>query len=319
MKLFPYKLLALLTLFPLLLSACGAATPDAAAIATSAVQTVEARYTAQAAQQPTAAPTLEATSTPTLPVQPAQPTNTPQPTRPTGGTTTPCLSANYLADITVADYSIIAPGANFTKTWRVKNTGSCPWDSGYKLIFDSGNAMGTTTSFSLPSTVYQDQTVDISISLTAPTTEGVYTGFWRLATSFGGTMGFGDYNSPLSVIITSATNSKKEFEVVSVRYDPILRAPKTGCPEAGTIYTITAYITVNAAGLVDYHIVRNPDDGSKPDVITLNFKEAGTKAVTYDWRLKPDAVQNIDRSMAVYIDSPNNALFNKMLFNFSCP
>jgi hypothetical protein len=132
-------------------------------------------------------------------------------------------------------------------------------------------------------------------------------------------MGFGEYNAPLLVIITAATNSKKEFQVVSVTYEPVRRTPSTGCPESGTVYTLTAYISVNAAGLVDYHIVRNPDDGSKPEVITLNFKEAGTKTVTYDWRLKPDAVKNIDRSMAVYIDEPNNALFNKVLFNFSCP
>jgi hypothetical protein len=317
-----YRLLSTLAIFTLSLGACGTAAPDAAAIATSAVQTVEARYTAQAAQQPTQlpptaippTPTLEPTSTPQA-AQPTQPATAPRPQK---EPVTPCLSANYVSDVTIADYTIIAPGAKFTKTWRVKNTGSCPWDSGYKLIFDSGNSMGVTTSFSLPQVVYQDQTVDISIELTAPTTEAIYTGYWKLATPFGGTIGFGQYDAPLSVIITSSSNAKKEFSVVSVTYDPIIRTPSTGCPAAGAIFSLTAYISVNSVGNVNYHWVRNPDDGSKPEVDTLNFKESGSKSVTYEWKLKPEAVQG-DRWMAIYIDTPNDILFDKVLFNFSCP
>jgi hypothetical protein len=317
-----YRLLSTLAMLTLFLSACGTAAPDAAAIATSAVQTVEARYTEQAAQQPTLLPptaippTLESTSTP--PAQATQPTQPTATTQSSKTPVTPCLSANYVSDVTIADYTIIAPGTKFIKTWRVKNTGSCPWDSGYKLIFDSGNSMGATTSFSLPQVVYQDQTVDISIELTAPSTEAVYTGYWKLATSFGGTIGFGQYNAPLSVIITSSANAKKDFSVASVTYDPVVRTPKTGCPVSGALFTVTAYITVNGPGVVNYHIVRNPDDGSKPDVVTLNFKEAGTKAVTLDWLRKPESLQQ-DLWMAVYIDSPNDILFDKVPFNFSCP
>jgi hypothetical protein len=323
MELKIYRWLSVLAALALLSSACGTAAPDASAIATSAVQTVEARYTAQAAQTPSPAPTQPPQATATLelvPSQPAlQPTQPPVLTPPTpraGGV--PCLSANYVADITISDYAIVTPGAKFTKTWQVKNTGSCPWDAGYKLVFDTGDAMGSVTSFALPQVVYQDQVVNISIELTAPSTAGVYKGYWKLATPFGGTIGFGQYNAPLSVIITSSTNTKKEFAVVTVTYDPIIRAPLTGCPAAGAVFTLTAYVSVNAPGEVTLHWARNPDDGSKPEYIKLNFKEAGTKSVTYDWRLKPEAVPG-DRWLAVFVDSPNNALFDKVPFNFACP
>ncbi len=176
--------------------------------------------------------------------------------------------------------------------------------------------MGSVTSFSLPSVVYQDQTVDISIDLTAPATEGIYKGYWKLATPFGGTMGFGDYDAPLSVVITAATNAKKEFSVVSVTYDPIVRTPKTGCPKE-TTYTLTAYVTVNAAGTVDLHFERNPYDGSKYEIYTLNFKEASTKAVSWTWTLHPDQMQG-ERWMAVYIDSPNQTMFDRVYFTYSC-
>jgi hypothetical protein len=322
MKLTNYRWLSALAAFSLLLSSCGSAAPDAAAIATAAVQTVEARYTALAIQQPTLAPTQPPAATATLEAPPAEPVL--QPTQPVStpqvpaNSTVPCLAASYVADISIADYAIVTPGAQFTKTWRVKNAGSCPWDAGYKLVYDSGNAMSTVTSIALPQVVYQDQTVDISITLTAPTTEGVYKGYWKLATSFGGTIGFGQYNSPLSVIITSSSNTKKSFSVVSVTYDPLVRSPKTGCPAAGTQYTLTAHVSVNSAGNVNLHFARNPYDGSKYDVYKLNFKDAGTKTVSWTWTFYPDAVKNIDRWIAVSIDSPEPYLYDRAYFTWSC-
>ena len=34
------------------------------------------------------------------------------------------------------------PGQRFTKVWKVKNTGTCTWDSNYELVFSSGATMG---------------------------------------------------------------------------------------------------------------------------------------------------------------------------------
>jgi hypothetical protein len=304
----------------LLLGACSgggtpaAPTPDANAIATSAVQTVEARYTEQAMAAPTIASTPEPVSElPTSTPEPATPAPQAQPQ--TGGPA--CLYATFVADVTVQDGMVMAPGATFTKTWRIKNIGSCPWDSGYKLVFESGDAMTTTTSAALPKTVYPDETVDISVNMTAPTTDGVYTGKWRIATPYGGTFGVGLNDQSLTVMVTVAKKTELGFRVFDVQY-VVTRDPQTGCPAKGAVYTITATVFANSAGEVLYHWDRNPSDQSKPESGKLVFSDAGSKVVSFVWTLKPDAVQGIDRWVALYIDSPNNEQFARTTFNFSC-
>jgi len=126
-------------------------------------------------------------NTPTLP--PPAPTNTPftLPTAlPTATTvaapTASCDLAQFVKDVTIPDGSTFAPGASFTKTWRLKNVGTCTW-SGYSLVFDSGDAMnGTTTTIG---TVAPGQEIDLSVTLTAPTTVGSYKGFWRIRNASG--------------------------------------------------------------------------------------------------------------------------------------
>ncbi|HSM70915.1 MAG TPA: NBR1-Ig-like domain-containing protein [Anaerolineales bacterium] len=128
-------------------------------------------------------------STPTLP--PAQSTNTPI-TFPTSAVSTvaPALSAtpvcdqaHFVKDVTVPDGTTFAPGAVFTKTWRLRNSGTCTW-SGYTLVFDSGDSMSGTSPVSI-GTVGPGQEVDLSVNLTAPSANGSYRGYWRVRNSSG--------------------------------------------------------------------------------------------------------------------------------------
>ena len=79
----------------------------------------------------------------------------------------------------------------FTKTWRLKNTGTCTWTTGYKITLVSGEAMGNTTVIPLPASVGPGQTVDVSVSMVAPAVEGHYEGRWQLQASDGKTFGVG--------------------------------------------------------------------------------------------------------------------------------
>jgi len=38
-----------------------------------------------------------------------------------------CDRAQFISDVTVPDGTTFAPGATFTKTWRLKNSGTCTW------------------------------------------------------------------------------------------------------------------------------------------------------------------------------------------------
>ena len=119
-----------------------------------------------------------------------EPTNTPVPT-PTA-TEIPCDRAAFVSDVTVPDGEDHDPGDVFTKTWRLKNTGSCSWTSGYDLVFDHGDQMGAPAAVQLTSgTIGQNQNVDVSVQLTAPGSEGRYKGFFKLRNPQSGIFGIG--------------------------------------------------------------------------------------------------------------------------------
>jgi len=117
------------------------------------------------------------------------PTSTPGPT-PTPGPTG-CDRAQFIADVTIPDGTIVAPGATFTKVWRLKNIGSCTWTTAYKVVFASGDALGAVTASPLPASVPPGSTTDISLAMTAPTTNGHYRGYWLLKNAAGSTFGVG--------------------------------------------------------------------------------------------------------------------------------
>ena len=94
-------------------------------------------------------------------------------------------AAQFVADVTIPDNTILRPGQAFTKTWRLRNTGSCMWSTGYQLIRDSGDALGGPVSVGLPLAVAHNETVDISVQLVAPSAPGTYAGYWQLADAGG--------------------------------------------------------------------------------------------------------------------------------------
>jgi hypothetical protein len=180
-----------------LLSACGPAapqvpTPDPKMIITQAAQTVAAQLTANPPASPTPAPTnpplpTETNSGPVPTIeQPTQPpasgaTNTP----PTTGQAVSQDNGSFVADITIPDDTGAAPGVQFVKTWRIKNTGKSTWTSAYALVPIDGDHMGSPDSIPMPTQVRPGETVDISVTLTAPTKPGSYKTFFRLRNASG--------------------------------------------------------------------------------------------------------------------------------------
>ncbi len=130
--------------------------------------------------------TTPPTATPTVTGTP--PTVTPTKT----GTVQPnaCDRAQFIADVSVPDGTSFAPGIGFSKTWRLKNVGSCTWTN-YSIMFDTGERMSGPESALIPATVAPGQTVDITLQLTSPTTQGTYRGYWKLKNSTGVPFGIG--------------------------------------------------------------------------------------------------------------------------------
>jgi hypothetical protein len=196
-----FRILALLMFSVLLFSSCNLPSNDQLTdqpgqVQTMAALTVEARITQNASSDnsgdlaATNAVSIPATNTPL-------PSNTPIPTNPESGTATsvntdPCNRGGFVDDITIPDGTEMDPGETFTKTWRLRNTGSCTWTSDYKLAFDSGDPLGAPAMVNLPGiNVSPDQIVDVSVNFTAPTTPGNYKSNWKLRSNTGEIFGIG--------------------------------------------------------------------------------------------------------------------------------
>lgn len=134
---------------------------------------------------------IPATDTPS----PIPATSTPIPATDTPAltpTATACKnSANFVADVTVPDGTNFTSGESFVKTWRLKNNGSCPWTSQYQLVFTGGDRMSAAASKALPSRVAPGDSVDLSVNLQAPASNGTYRALWMLQDPNGQTFGIG--------------------------------------------------------------------------------------------------------------------------------
>ena len=77
--------------------------------------------------------------------------------------------------MSIPDNADVNAGTAFTKTWRIQNTGTCIWWSGYTLTHYSQEAMSAPAAVPLPVT-NPGETVDISVDLVAPSVPGTYQG-----------------------------------------------------------------------------------------------------------------------------------------------
>ncbi|MEJ2759206.1 MAG: NBR1-Ig-like domain-containing protein [Anaerolineales bacterium] len=183
-------------------------TDDAQSAQTLAAQTIEARLTENAAGgvQPTEGgdnPPAD-TQAPTDTLAPSStplPSNTSAPS-PTNTSETPCNKAAWVKDVTVPDGTELTPGTTFTKTWRVKNVGTCTWTNDYDLVFDDGDQMDGDAVVNLSiGTVEPNETVDLSVDLKAPSTPGDYRGDWLIRSDDSEVFGLGNNDVPIFVEI----------------------------------------------------------------------------------------------------------------------
>lgn len=203
-------------------------------IYTAAAQTVSAQLTLAATgglATPTGQSPVDTVATPTAPAQEATATSAAQATATTVPTTQvaiPCDRATFVEDITYKDGTEVAPGATFVKTWKLRNTGSCTWNSSYSVAFVRGDSLGAPASVQLTSgSVAPGQEIEVSVAMKAPDTPNEYEGRWRLRNSSNEIFGVGaDGNSDFWV----------KVKVVS----PVTPTPTaTPTPDATVNYNFT--------------------------------------------------------------------------------
>ena len=297
------RLYNLIIVITLLISACNLPrnVSEADAASTAAAQTIQAILsvtpTFGAVNTPTVTPgVVPATLTP-IPIL----TNTPFPSA-----TSNCNVMQFVTDVTYADDSVLAPGQNFTKTWRIKNVGTCAWTPSYAVVFSNGNSMNGPSTQALAGNVNPGQTLDVSVNLTAPASPDTYRGDWKIRDASG--VLFGAFYVKIKVqnaVTPTNTTGPAAFAVTNVVFTV------TGtCPN----FSYTYSITTNGAGTVNLHRIFS-DGGTDATPVTMIFSAAGTQTSSpiSVFMGTPATTTWTD----IYIDSPNHQQFGRA--SFTCP
>ena len=90
------------------------------------------------------------------------------------------LEAKFIEDVTFADGCVVAPGQDFVKAWKVKNSGATAWPTGCELIMQKSDASSfDSESVALPALEPRGDHV-AQVALRAPSVPGRYTAYWRV-------------------------------------------------------------------------------------------------------------------------------------------
>lgn len=150
----------------------------------------------------TAMPTQTLTALPPTATVTATTIPTMTPITPSPSGTGACInSAEFVSDVSIPDGTNLMTDTDFVKTWRVKNTGTCTWDSRYSLVFTDGTLFSGYDRIFLPFVVAPGQTTDLSLDMTSPIYPGAYESDWKFQSSNGIKFGVGKKDSPLWIKI----------------------------------------------------------------------------------------------------------------------
>jgi hypothetical protein len=223
---------------------------------------------------------------------------------PPTATPLPCNWAKLITE-TVVDGTSININTNFNKSWRVKNIGTCTWNTNYKIVFHSGSGMSGPASKNFSGNVAPGETIDLILPMKAPGTAGTYKGYWHL---------YGDDNVDFTQTYglwasINAVNPASAFAVTGVAFSVDTPAYTGPCPHT---FNYTAAITTSAAGTVTYYWTFS--DGASVPQASLVFGSAGTQSVSSSWSLGAPGA----RWVKLFIVSPNNQLFGTANFTLTC-
>jgi len=215
----------------------------------------------------------------------ATPTKTPGPITPTVPPSV-CDKVQFVADVNTKDGAVLQPGAQFTKTWRLKNIGTCAWAKDtYQLVFVSGERMDGPTSAPFKDNVAVGQTVDVSVNLKAPAVAGSYRGYWMFKNAKGDLFGIGvQGNKPwwvdIKVAGATATPGPTTYQNTKYHFKFTLPAGATIQSQSDSVGRVNLPFT-SGTNLTEKYIQVNAADNVNPCVSpVMDGASATTENVT---------------------------------------
>ncbi len=91
-------------------------------------------------------------------------------------------NAAFVSESAPFDGDTVVGGQSFTKSWTMRNTGTATWRAScnHKWAWNSGEQFGAPEFIDVPHDVAPNETVTFTLNMTAPTTPGLYTGYWEM-------------------------------------------------------------------------------------------------------------------------------------------
>ncbi len=338
-------IILLILAIAIVLYGCGAGAPASPTtnpnlIYTAAAQTADARLTQIFQSTPSSTPvppsptfdavqTIAAQTASALLTQAA--TLTPSPQATTSVTLPPSGSSGdravFVADVTIPDGKVIAPGASFTKTWKLQNAGTTTWTTSYSLEYISGEQMGTVTSVPLPQSVAPGAQIDISVDMVAPTSSGSYQSYWKIKNASGQffndsvyvqiTVGSGGTPQPTSTSnpnITPTATGTASNPVTSLSMAVDHDAYSGECPYT---FNFTADFALSQGATLTYDV----QAGSDTPGFQFNLPGPQTSVYgpgTYSLPFSMEFTDSGTGWVRFHISSPVDMTSNQATFNLTC-
>lgn len=147
-----------------------------------------------------------------------------------------CTDRAAFVSETVIDGMVFKPGESFTKTWTLRNAGTCTWTRRYALSFYDGYQMAGTSHAPISKQVLPGETITLSVNLTAPSQLGTYRGRWMIMNDQGVLFGLGEQGNVAFWVEIVVAREDTRAPSVDVSYAPNGR----GEPRSSQVIVFTA-------------------------------------------------------------------------------
>ena len=177
--------------------------------------------------------------------------------------------AEFIADVTIPDYSEFEAGEDIVKTWRIRNSGTTTWTTDYIIEFEKGEKLGAPTQIKLTKSVNPNEFYDISIEFTVPNAAGEYSTYWILKNEDGEKVGVAEEGKYLTI-----------FMVIQAVSDTGSSGSSSSGGISGGAKVTNATVTVDDASY----------SGSCPAQLTFTYKVTTSNAGKVNFQLKFNAI-----------------------------
>ncbi len=175
-----------------------------------------------------------------------------------------------MADITIPDDTQFEPGDTFTKTWSIRNSGTCTWNSSYTYRFVSGDQLSGPDSFPISGIVAPGAVINLSVNLVAPTAPKTYKGGWRMHNP--GNAPFG--STPfVQIIVASPTSTPTITATPTITSTPTQTATASATP-TGIDLVISSASVIGSANII--YVVPQPANPTTTFNFNVRVKNIGT-------------------------------------------